>query len=366
MKGLLCITIMFLFSSCYEKSDYDIIEINPLENLNKSENISIKEILGQLDLEYTVLETDTSCLIGRNPEFYVTSDYIISMDKNRCLLFSRKSGSMIREILHKDQDDTAYRNTLRGGNVALIEETEDILFEGLKPNELLIYSLKNGTKQTLQLHGHTYTVAPIGPISFVSATRNVLGNDSHTMFLYDNEQVVDSIPNTQMFDNSENALVIFNNDDYFYRYAGVTYYKNVTNDTIFQVNMQGKHPHAVFHTEGKGVSLDMRKHVELFRQNDEILQIYSIVENKDFIFYQTRQGKQFYKLIHNKSNRTSHLIAGTGLKNDIDGVADLWPYRITKNNEYVFIMDPASLDENTLLKLGVDSERNPIIVIGKK
>ena len=69
--------------------------------------------------------------------------------------------------------------------------------------------------------------------------------------------------------------------------------------------------------------------------------------------------------MHNKANGKGFHIERKGLKNDIDGKVDLWPYRITKDNEYIFVIDPTTLEDDELAKLGIDAEDNPVIVIGQ-
>ena len=75
---------------------------------------------------------------------------MISIDGNRCLLFSRKDGKFVREVLHKGQDDTGYKSTLRRGNVALIEETDELMLKGWKTNEVVIYSLNTEAKMLIK------------------------------------------------------------------------------------------------------------------------------------------------------------------------------------------------------------------------
>lgn len=339
------------------------MQINTAEDYENIAEVNLSEVVESL--EYIQLETDTTCLIGRNPEFYVTKDYVVSIDGNRCLLFSRKDGKFVREVLHEGQDDTGYKSTLRGGNVALIEETNELMLKGWKTNEVVIYSLNTEARKTLNLHGETPSIAPLGADAFVSASLNVLGNEPYTMYMYNKGEATDSIANIQLFENPENVVLIITNDDFFYRHAGRTYYKNMTNDTLYHVDLQGKHPHAVFLLGDKAVTLEMRYKPDLFR-NMQPLQVNRITEDNDAIFYLIRQGKETFQIIYNKTNGKGGRIEGKGLKNDIDSKVDLWPYRITKDNEYIFVVDPTTLNDNELTNLGIDAEDNPVIVIGKK
>ena len=358
---LVCLVLLCLFGC--QQAGRGVLQINAAEDFGKTVKVNLSGTVGSL--EYIQLETDSACIIGRNPEFYVTRKYVISIDGNRCLLFSRKDGRFVREVLHKGQDDTGYRSTLRGGNVALIEETDELMLKGWKPNEIVIQSLDTEAKRTLFLHGETPTMAPLGADAAVSASLIVLGNEPYSMYLYNQGEVTDSIANGQLFENPENVVLIITNDDYFYRHAGKTYYKNMTNDTLYHIDFQGKHPHAVFMLDGKGVSLEMRYKPDLFRDLQP-LQVNRITEDSDAIFYLIRQGKETYPMLYDKASGKGFRLEGNGLTNDIDGKVDLFPIRITKDNEYIFVVAPTTMEDDELANLGIDAEDNPLIVIGKK
>ena len=363
MKQYILLFIILLCLYSCQQAERGLMQINAAEDYENIAEVNLSEVVESL--EYIQLETDTTCIIGRNPEFYVTKDYVVSIDGNRCLQFSRKDGKFVCEVLHRGQDDTGYKSSLRGGNVALIEETGELMLKGWKTNEVVIHSLSTGEKRTLKLHGESPSVAPLDAETFVSASLNVLGNEPYTMFLYNKGEAIDSIANTQLFDNPENVVLIITNDDFFYRHAGKTYYKNMTNDTLYHVDLQGKHPYAVFMLGNKAVTMEMRYKPDLFR-NLQPLQINRITDGNDAIFYLIRQGKETFQMIYNKANGRGGRIEDKGLKNDIDGKVDLWPYRITKDNEYIFVVDPTTLNDNELTNLGIDAEDNPVIVIGKK
>ena len=362
MKKIFVVGLIALSLWNCQNPERGVMQINVEKDLQTMTKANLSDVVK--NLEYIRLQTDTTCLIGRNPEFYVTKDYVVSIDGNRCLLFSRKDGKFVREVLHEGQDDTGYKSTLRGGNVALIEETNELLLKGWKTNEVVIYSLNTEARKTLNLHGETPSVAPLGADAFVSASLNVLGNEPYTMYMYNKSEATDSIANTQLFENPENVVLIITNDDFFYRHAGKTYYKNMTNDTLYHIDLQGKHPHAVFLLGDKAVSLEMRYKPDLFRSMQP-LQVNRITEENDAIFYLIRQGKETFQMMYNKANGKGFRIEGKGLKNDIDGKVDLWPYRITKDNEYIFVIDPTTLEDNELDKLSIDAEDNPVIVIGQ-
>ena len=362
MKKLFVVGLVALSLWNCQNPERGVMQINVESDLQTTAMTNLSDVVK--NLEYIRLQTDTTCLIGRNPEFYITKDYVISIDGNRCLLFSRKDGKFVREVLHKGQDDTGYKSTLRGGNVALIEETDELMLKGWKTNEVVIYSLNTEAKRTLNLHGESPSVAPLDAETFVSASLNVLGNEPYTMYLYNKGEAIDSIANTQLFENPENVVLIITNDDFFYRHAGKTYYKNMTNDTLYHVDLQGKHPHAVFQLGDKNVTLEMRYKPDLFRSMQP-LQVNRITEGDDAIFYLIRQGKETFQMMYNKANDKGFRIGGKGLKNDIDGRVDLWPYRINKNQDYIFVIDPTTLEDNELANLGIDAEDNPVIVIGQ-
>ena len=362
MKKIFVVGLIALSLWNCQNPERGVMQINVEKDLQTMTKANLSDVVK--NLEYIRLQTDTTCLIGRNPEFYVTKDYVVSIDGNCCLLFSRKDGKFVREVLHEGQDDTGYKSTLRGGNVALIEETNELMLKGWKTNEVVIYSLNTEARKTLNLHGETPSVAPLGADAFVSASLNVLGNEPYTMYMYNKGEATDSIANTQLFENPENVVLIITNDDFFYRHAGRTYYKNMTNDTLYHVDLQGKHPHAVFLLGGKAVTLEMRYKPDLFRSMQP-LQVNRITEDNDAIFYLIRQGKETFQMMYNKDNGKGFRIEGKGLKNDIDGKVDLCPYRITKDNEYIFVIDPTTLEDDELAKLGIDAEDNPVIVIGQ-
>lgn len=362
-KGCLLLASLLLCGCISHRAD-KLAEIDVANDLYHKGTMPLSSVVNSL--EYIKLQTDSSCLIGRSPEFYVTADYVVAIDNQRCLLFSRKNGRFVREVLHKGQDDTGYKSTLRQGNVALIEETGELMFQGWQPGLISIHSLESGQLRSLQLHGEVPSIAPLGKDAFVSAESNMMGNAPYSMYFYEEGQAVDSIANSQTFDNLEGNLLFLTNDDFFYRYAGGTYYKNATNDTIYQVDLRGKHPHAVFRLGDKVITLEMRHKVELYKNNDELCQIVKIMEDDQNIYYQTRHHRDTQRLVFKKTDGKGFCLEKNGLANDIDGKVDLWPHRISLDGEYLFVIDPTTISEDELTKLGTGEEDNPVIVIGRK
>ncbi len=364
MRKIFAICIFALSLLGCQQAEKGLMLINTINDYYKIESVKLTDAVKSL--EYIHLQTDSTCLIGNDPEIYVTNDYVISLDSKHCFLFSRKDGKFIREVLHKGTDANGYLSTLRGGNIAFIEESNELMFQGITPNTIDIYSLKTDTKRIWHIHGLAPTMAPMGSDAFVSVNRNLFGNNPISMYLYNNDQAVDSLANTQMFESKENSLIVITNDDFFYRHAGKTYYKNMTNDTLYHVDLQGIHPHAVFLQGEKAMTVEVRQQAELFRNNQVLFQIFNIAEDKDAIYYQLKHQKKVSHLIYKKSDGTGYRVEGEGFENDIDGIADMWPHRIMQNKEYVFVIDPSTLKKDALTKLNAKADDNPVIVIGHK
>jgi len=45
---------------------------------------------------------------------------------------------------------------------------------------------------------------------------------------------------------------------------------------------------------------------------------------------------------------------------------NLWPDHITEKGEYVFIVNPALLEEDMLAKYNLQEDDNPLIIVGTK
>ena len=313
-------------------------------------------------LEYVALETDSNSLVGNAFEVALFEKDIAVIGRGRILLFDRASGKFRKEVLHRGRDPKGYASTLAGYGMCAIEKTGDLFIKEWN-KRISTYNVYTGERKGFSLMGNIKSVAYTGNESFITTAFNFDGHHPIKMWLYDNYQCVDSIPNKWTFDLKSDAMAVIKNDEQFYRWNNRTFFKDATNDTVFTVT-DGLTPVYTFQSANLP-EIALREHPESLAQKmKDRYSIHSLMEDTEHIYYSVDYQDNTYRLVYNKSKGKGGLLE-EGLENDMDGGINLFPDHITERGEYVFVLNPAFMSEEELARCNLKEDDNPMIVIGK-
>lgn len=140
MKTIELAFLLFLITSCAERNVKPIPEID-LQNPVKSREIILSELID--DIQVIKLETSDNILLGPDTWYLVSGKYIISIDQDKILQFS-KNGAFIRILARAGKGPEEF---LKAEAFAL-DDKNDILFINHRGDSrnIISYNLKNGQR----------------------------------------------------------------------------------------------------------------------------------------------------------------------------------------------------------------------------
>ena len=335
------LSIALLVSCISKQVDSNIIRVNDAKQvkLNLSDYV--------LSLEYVPLETKKECLIDRDPSFYVLDEYIVATTMQQCFLFNR-NGKFIREIGRPGRGPDEYSSTLRGEIVN--EQTQTILLQGW--DKRIEYSFDGTvTKNFPKIPDSSTESAYVSDSILVQGIHNFIGNATNQLIFYNQEKVVDSIPNYQFFTPMDpNAFGGFGVEFSFYRYRDELYYKNIYNDTIFRFQDKKLHPVWIFDMEQYHLPRSVMANMNTIRQETvKYNRLLNLWETDPFILFSIIREKGDSAFVFDKRKHQVFVMSKEqklkGFHNDLDGGMPFWPIRINQKQEMISFLYPNVMKE---------------------
>lgn len=362
MKHLALALLTFLFYSCSTADKKYEMKIDVDRAFNQKKEVKLSSVVK--NLEYIPLETDSNSLLDENLGILLFDKEIVAINKRKCLLFDRATGKFIKEVLRREEGPDGYSSTTLGFGMLGNESEKNIFFNEFN-GKVAVYSLETGERNRIP-NPEFGSVAYVDKHTMVCTAMNWDGTKKVKMRVYKDYQYVDSIPNKENYELKTNAVAIFTDEDLFYRTNGKTYYKYMINDTVYEVTDKALLPVYTFAPTEKLPQLELREHPETMgKAMDELYVVKQIMEDNDYILYQIEYEKEKHFLLYDKEAGEGCRL-DEGFTDDIDGGVNLWPDHITEKGEYVFIVNPALLEEDMLAKYNLQEDDNPLIIVGTK
>ena len=316
------------------------------------------------ELEWVPLETNADCHIGPlNTEVAVFEKDIAVINSDRILLFDRVTGRFKKEVLRRGMGAKGCKHILVGSRLPANESNGSVFIKDWdnSVSSYNIYTEERKRIATEPVKAFAYT----DDDSFVATAIEYDGKNRTRMWVYGNDECVDSIPNNRPFELETDAIAVFSHEDIFYRYKNRTYYKSITNDTVYSVTDKLA-PAYLFYPANCMPQLELRKRQEIMYQKMfGLFVINNLMEDAENIYYTVKYKEEVYNLVHQKASSKGGVLK-EGFLNDIDGGINLFPDHITDRGEYVFVINPAFLSEEELAKSGLKENDNWVIVIGRR
>ena len=295
--------------------------------------------------EYVALETNDSCLIKRNPSFYATDDYIVSIAKRQIFLFDRKTGRFIREIGKAGQGPDEYQFTTSA--LPVDYERRTIAASGSKG--LMRYDFEGRLVDQVASVPDKFMpdIAEVAPDLFAG----YLFNSPEKLLLFNRQGEVKRVfPNYNVSEAMAMAVPYHG----YYRQGANIYLCEWFNDTIFTVLPDALVPHIVLERGAHQLSMERLAQGESKEMHFPL----TAYESSHFLFHTYAFDGQPYLFVYDKRshegvlNQKADLIADDFERRGAMRLSTVEGERFVG---YIAAEDATALGE----------EDNPIVVIAK-
>jgi hypothetical protein len=396
------LVFLILLTTCSNNSQLDssLDIINLSDILEKPEEVKLSQFIQSI--EYIPLEvTDQSILFG--PLIEITEEFIIARNSGPSamgpiLLFDRKTGKFIRGIGKSGKGPEEFQM----GNLTIYNIYNKSLYAIGYNRDIKEYDTKGKFLGSFKLPITVDDKVPKGfgipninldeylsSDIFVSYVKNSIGWDKRRIVLFTKDSIIKVFPNYLFWEREDWTTFSSFGGSNFFRWNGNLNFKEVYNDTVFQITKSSLIPRFVLNTEGHRPTPELqgsgfRSSTELPERLAKYFMIGGLCENENYLFFRFGYGKSYYTCVFNKISKKASLCSQTDSKqsafiDDINGFMPIWPQKITNHNEMIYRLDPEKIIKwilenpekaNTLGKnmdwiKNYSETSNPVVVIAK-
>lgn len=349
----LCVIVFWVFITCTKETDNSIVEIELEKNIHNFHNFKLSILCD--NIEYIALESNDSTIFESIHFIDITDHYILIYDTKQCFLFDR-SGRFLRKIGRKGNGPGEYRSA---GQPKILNN--EVFIPDPIRNTLMTFDNLNNFKEeiksldcfTTQKFIENYFV--LSDSTFLIQIPNQTGVQKNRIALINrNGKVLKKYANTTFFQRNKPVATLIDYAANFYRYNGNIRYKELLNDTIWQIEKEKLNPVYIINRGDYGTpnyirGLPVSKVGERYQES---IWIHKIFESKVYIIVKTSFMKNypfdFYRNIGINELKIQYEIIGlfnkqsgefffitptqikdqiepTGVENDIDGGINFMP-----------------------------------------
>ena len=349
LSNLLNLFLLFLIPfSCKEAEKSSIPVIDIADNIDNFKQFNLSDLA--CNMEYVVLESIPEAMLRGISFLDISEDYILVSDMDKCLLFDR-SGNFISRIGSKGRGP--------GENDAFIQVKifDDRIFlpDGLT-GEVNIFNTKGEFLKTFKSPGAFAGATYHNWIVLTDTTYLVqIPDESRIALINDKGEILNGCTITAYFNEHEasrDMRIIAR----FYKRNDKVFYKELFNDTIWQVDENSIEPKYVTNLGENEFSFDYKtlSGMSFVEKFIETVRASIIFESNSYITFTINLGRKYnleiYKAVrgpggemmgihqiiglYDKQNdefflvapsNIDHQIEPTGIKNDIDGGINFMP-----------------------------------------
>jgi hypothetical protein len=357
-----------------DKKSVGIIELKGAFENRKS--INIEDI--SLSSNYIQLESKTECLIGAKARLYSNDKYLISIDRERILLFDRNNGKFIREIGHKGNGPDEYSFTY---SVMPYNEEKNVVYAG-RNKKRLMYSIDGQLSGELPIPELVSEIGDIDDNAFAAYLPNYQGNEKNKIVVFNqNNSVIITFPNYLSAPKSD-GFFMWNPNSWFYSRNKQLYFYELFNDTLFHVNISSLSPKYIFNMGIYSPPYIMKTSSKF--EKDKYFMMQTLNESSKYLLCSFKFNKRSYTAIYDKdqgktivNDYTSE--TGNGFINNINDFVPLEFSSINEKDELICTIDAfkikqwfaensdkiEKLPKNVISLKDIQETDNPVIVIAK-
>ncbi len=351
-KILVFVILIISIISCKGNGADSIPKIEIEKNIDNFKPFKLSDL--DCELEYVVLESIPEAMLMDIRFVDISNNHIIVSDVDKCLFFNR-SGNFISRIGSKGRGP--------GENRAFTQVkiyNDKIFLPDAMTNQINIFDINGKFLNNVKSPGYFYPLEgnswmPITDSTYFVHIPNIIGNEENRVVLIDNNgEILQKYANTTFYTNGRDKA-IFLMPATFYKHNDNIYFKQLLNDTIWQLSNDYLNPTYRIDLGKYGISLEYYAlSWQLFREKlADGITIENIFETRDYIFFimnfwinypftfykdspHSPSGISHYPIIglFNKVDDNVFLVAPsnvdyqiepTGIENDIDGGINFMP-----------------------------------------
>lgn len=386
---ILLITFLSFFSCKKNRKKETIREINVVSAYENRRIIKLSDIAQSV--EYIQLSSRDS-LVGVARQIFIDPENIIVVAFKQQFLFRRKTGEFIREIGQFGRGPNGYRFT----RINLpYNESRKTIYSGSWKEDVLEYALDG---RVLKVFQKPRNIKRLGAFVWandsvhVCYAPNFTGDDTAKLLFYNRKNdIISTISTNDRFERNPNRYISWGEKEgWFYRFDNRLFFKELFNDTIFEIKYKKLVPKYEFFSDKYKPDSYKRNYIT----NEEMKSFYLIenfFESANFLFFtlnykgELRAGlfdkrkKEAYITDSKKADSFFFNIPCFGFNNDIDNFIQFYPQYINENNELIASVDAFEISNwfnNNKEKISqlspylqnlknIKENDNPIIMIAK-
>jgi len=342
---VLCLLLAFIMTSCsqHESADKKSVEIIKLEEafaIKKA--ITINDI--SINFEFVKLETNDECLIGTGLTVYSNDQYLITIDRQRILLFDRRDGKFIREIGQRGNGPGEYSRTY---NVMPFNEGTSIVYAG-RNRMRYGYSLDGQLKDTLSIPELVSEIGNIDDNIFAAFLPDYQGGEKNKIIIFTHKDyLLKTFPNYLSAPKTE-MFFFWNPNSWFYKLNKQLYFYQLFNDTLFLIGTNFLTPRFIFNMGPYSPPYEMKTSPKF--EPDKYFVMKTIQESSKYLFCSFDFNKKNYTAIFDK-NKSATVVndyiaeTGHGFINNINDFVPLEISSINEKDELICTMDPFKIKQ---------------------
>jgi len=375
----------------------DIFEIKIFENLSNTKNVKLSSIASSI--EYYILETDKNFLVSSTSSIYCSEDYFVSIENHGCFVFERTTGNFVRQISSGGRGPSEFLSVISSfwdrdnENICVVGADRQLRFYNLDG------TLSHQTSNFIDIN-YGYIVA-FGDF-YVQAIHNRTGNNKIKIAFYcQSGNLICSVPNQSTWEVSQPGFIGLLSDRWLYTFENNLFFKEASNDTLFQIENYELKPRLVFDTGGRAVPYELQEEgrwnlyaaFSSGREPDDRYERYilisKIIEDAHRLYFTIEHNQRLYPAVFEKMEkklevffpvdipafRRDRKIPLYGFENDLDGGLPFWPQQIISDTEMMQIysaedlleLDASEITDENLKNLlqNLTEECNPVVAIVK-
>lgn len=348
IKKLIILSCLTVLLGCSTQSEQhtqpEVIDVET--NLNNYQDLQLTDIATQI--QYIPLETSNKCLLEGRINVEIVDSFIVATNSSSCYLFNSITGNFIRKIGNKGHGPAEYKSA----NGFINPLRKRIFFLGWNKN-LLEFDFEGNFIQSIPIPGFVDSFeSPSIPSQFsyfsdqiVCSFINPIGTEEKLLLFFDNTgKVIKTFPNLNIF--PENRFSFTTKESVLYHFDKNLFFKEIYNDTLFQVDNDALFPKYIFNTGKYKIPYESKWWSNEERRNKEMIHPSDILETKRYLFFTLYFEKKEMTGIYEKlNNQLSIVETNNGIQNNIDDFVPFSPQFVSEKGELVSVVDAYIIDQ---------------------
>lgn len=344
-------------------------KIDLYTNVPNGEKVALSEIA--TEIRYVPLETTDNCLLSDELQVYYVAGCIFVGDQKNSVFFRfDKDGKLLNQIGKKGEGPGEYKRVL----FFTVDDKERIVYLVDTSGQcLMAYNFEGKFLRKLPMEAGSWRAEAVGGNLLYSNNRyyrKKAGDEVYELYLADpSGKVLHKAPSSIVGDGYPSLIL---NQSFFYRHKENVFYKNVTDDYIYQVSDDLKltKKYLVNTASADKHEKDDYKDISKYAQRVIIQSIYE--DNLRMLFFYTYQDAMHYMLYNKQDGRMHNALAADGkdgFADDLLGGPSFTPFMFAggKGKVLISIIPPATmleakgpLSKHSELK-ALDADSNPVL-----